>query len=115
MQISIRYVRFDRHVMESQLDRSSQPSRLTFGASRAAFSFFERRIVTPPGGFYDLYDEGQPTAPGYAKCTRVIHRHRAAEPGLKSTVAISYTNQQLQSPLRTIGRDALITLGSIRC
>jgi sulfoquinovose isomerase len=29
------------------------------------FSFFERRIINPLGGFDDLDDEGRPTAPDY--------------------------------------------------
>jgi len=29
------------------------------------FAFFERNIVNPLGGFYDLDDEGRPAAPGY--------------------------------------------------
>jgi mannose/cellobiose epimerase-like protein (N-acyl-D-glucosamine 2-epimerase family) len=33
--------------------------------AEALFSFFERRIINPLGGFYDLDDEGRPSAPGY--------------------------------------------------
>jgi sulfoquinovose isomerase len=33
--------------------------------AEALFSFFERQIINPLGGFYDLDDEGRPTAPGY--------------------------------------------------
>jgi hypothetical protein len=29
------------------------------------FSFFERRLINPLGGFYELDEEGRPTAPGY--------------------------------------------------
>ena len=33
--------------------------------AESLFSFFERRIINPLGGFYDLDDEGRPAAPGY--------------------------------------------------
>ena len=34
------------------------------------FSFFERRIINPLGGFYALDDEGRPAAPGYGAADR---------------------------------------------
>jgi mannose/cellobiose epimerase-like protein (N-acyl-D-glucosamine 2-epimerase family) len=37
------------------------------GQAEKLFSFFERRIINPLGGFYDLDDEGRPTAPGYGE------------------------------------------------
>jgi len=52
------------------------------------FSFFERRIVNPLGGFYDLDDEGRPTPPGYGAAgkparylfatSRIIHAYAIA-------------------------------------
>jgi sulfoquinovose isomerase len=52
------------------------------------FSFFERRIINPLGGFYDLDDEGRPTAPGYGAAdkparylfatSRIIHAYAIA-------------------------------------
>jgi sulfoquinovose isomerase len=33
--------------------------------AEALFAFFERHIINPLGGFYDLDDQGRPTAPGY--------------------------------------------------
>jgi mannose/cellobiose epimerase-like protein (N-acyl-D-glucosamine 2-epimerase family) len=38
--------------------------------AEALFSFFERRIINPLGGFYDLDDEGRPSAPGYGAAVR---------------------------------------------
>lgn len=59
------------------------------------FVFFERRILNPLGGFYDLDDEGRPTAPGYGAgdlparylfaTTRIVHAfaiaHLMGRPG----------------------------------
>jgi mannose/cellobiose epimerase-like protein (N-acyl-D-glucosamine 2-epimerase family) len=59
------------------------------------FAFFERSIVNPLGGFYDLDDEGRPTAPGYGAggtparylfaTTRIVHAfaiaHLMGRPG----------------------------------
>ena len=52
------------------------------------FLFFERRIFNPLGGFYDLDDEGRPTAPGYGAAdkparylfatSRIIHAYAIA-------------------------------------
>jgi hypothetical protein len=33
--------------------------------AEALFSFFDRGIINPLAGFYDLDDEGRPTARGY--------------------------------------------------
>ncbi|HTV28737.1 MAG TPA: hypothetical protein VMF32_13210 [Xanthobacteraceae bacterium] len=38
--------------------------------AEALFSFFERRIVNPLGGFYGLDNEGRPTAPRYGSADR---------------------------------------------
>jgi hypothetical protein len=35
------------------------------GQAEKLFSFFERGIIIPLGGFYDLDDEGRQTPPGY--------------------------------------------------
>jgi mannose/cellobiose epimerase-like protein (N-acyl-D-glucosamine 2-epimerase family) len=35
------------------------------GHAQKLFSFFERRLINPLGGFYELDEEGRPTAPGY--------------------------------------------------
>ena len=35
------------------------------GHAEKLFSFFERRLINPLGGFYELDEEGRPTAPGY--------------------------------------------------
>ncbi len=64
------------------------------------FAFFERRIVNPLGGFYDLDDEGRPTAPGYGAggfparylfaTTRIVHAfaiaHLMGRPGADAIV-----------------------------
>jgi mannose/cellobiose epimerase-like protein (N-acyl-D-glucosamine 2-epimerase family) len=54
----------------------------------ALFSFFERRIINPLGGFHDLDDEGRPTAPGYGSAdkparylfatSRIVHAYAIA-------------------------------------
>jgi sulfoquinovose isomerase len=63
--------------------------------AEALFSFFERQIINPLGGFHDLDDEGRPTAPGYGAAekptrhlvatTRIIHAfaiaHLMGRPG----------------------------------
>src|SRR5271168_5142908 len=38
--------------------------------AEALFSFFERKIINPLGGFYDLDDKGRPTAPGYGAAVK---------------------------------------------
>jgi hypothetical protein len=38
---------------------------LGFGASRKGFFVFERRLINPLGGCYDVDEEERPTAPGY--------------------------------------------------
>src|SRR5271167_2105404 len=38
--------------------------------AEALFSFFERKIINPLGGFNDLDDKGQPTAPGYGAAVK---------------------------------------------
>jgi hypothetical protein len=35
------------------------------GKPKTLFSFFERRLINPLCGFYDLDEEGRPTATGY--------------------------------------------------
>jgi hypothetical protein len=35
------------------------------GHAEKLFSFFERRLINPLGSFYELDEEGRPTAPGY--------------------------------------------------
>ena len=35
------------------------------GQAEKLFPFFERRLINPLGGFYELDEEGRPTAPGY--------------------------------------------------
>ncbi len=64
------------------------------------FAFFERRIVNPLGGFYDLDDEGRPVAPGYGAggaparylyaTTRIVHAfsiaHLMGRPGADAIV-----------------------------
>ena len=56
--------------------------------AEALFSFFERNIINPLGGFYDLDDKGRPTAPGYGAAvkparylfatSRIIHAYAIA-------------------------------------
>jgi mannose/cellobiose epimerase-like protein (N-acyl-D-glucosamine 2-epimerase family) len=56
--------------------------------AEALFSFFERGIINPLGGFYDLDDKGRPTAPGYGSAdkparylfatSRIIHAYSIA-------------------------------------
>ena len=56
--------------------------------AEALFSFFERGIINPLGGFYDLDNEGRPTAPGYGSAdkparylfatSRIIHAYSIA-------------------------------------
>jgi sulfoquinovose isomerase len=56
--------------------------------AEALFSFFELNIINPLGGFYDLDDKGQPTAPGYGAAvkpsrylfatSRIIHAYAIA-------------------------------------
>jgi sulfoquinovose isomerase len=64
------------------------------------FAFFERRIVNPLGGFYDLDGAGRPTAPGYGAggaparylfaTTRIVHAfaiaHLMGRPGAADVV-----------------------------
>lgn len=64
------------------------------------FAFFERNIINPLGGFYDLDDEGRPAAPGYGAggaparylfaTTRIIHAfaiaHLMGRPGAAEIV-----------------------------
>ena len=64
------------------------------------FAFFERNIINPLGGFYDLDDEGRPTAPGYGAnlpparylyaTTRIVHAfaiaHLMGRPGAADVV-----------------------------
>src|SRR5690348_11936227 len=38
--------------------------------AEALFSFFERRIINPLGGFYDLDDQGRPAPPGYGAAAK---------------------------------------------
>src|SRR5208282_1145678 len=63
--------------------------------AEALFSFFEREVVNPLGGFYDFDDEGRPAAPGFGAggkparslvaTTRIIHAfaiaHLMGRPG----------------------------------
>ncbi len=44
--------------------------RWLLGEAEALFSFFERNIINPLGGFYDLDDKGRPTAPGYGAAVK---------------------------------------------
>ena len=56
--------------------------------AEALFSFFERRIINPLGGFYDLDDGGRPTSTGYGAAgkparylfgtSRIIHAYAIA-------------------------------------
>ncbi len=56
--------------------------------AESLFSFYERNIVNPLGGFYDLDDAGQPTVPGYGaggtparylfSTTRIVHAYSIA-------------------------------------
>src|SRR6516164_6263135 len=56
--------------------------------AEALFSFFERHIINPLGGFYDLDDQGRPTLPGYGSggkparylfaTSRIIHVYAIA-------------------------------------
>jgi sulfoquinovose isomerase len=56
--------------------------------AEALFSFFERRIVDPLGGFYDLDDGGRPTVAGYGvggkparylfATSRIVHAYAIA-------------------------------------
>jgi sulfoquinovose isomerase len=54
------------------------------GQAEKLFSFFERRLINPLGGFYDLDEEGRPTAPGdkparYCFATsRIVHAYAIA-------------------------------------
>ncbi len=64
------------------------------------FCFFENRIVNPLGGFFDLDEEGKPTAPGYGRggaparylfaTTRIVHAfsiaHLMGRPGADAIV-----------------------------
>jgi mannose/cellobiose epimerase-like protein (N-acyl-D-glucosamine 2-epimerase family) len=55
------------------------------GQAEKLFSFFERGIIIPLGGFYDLDDEGRQTPPGYGAAdkparylfaaSRIIHAY----------------------------------------
>jgi len=38
--------------------------------AEALFSFFERHIINPLGGFSDLDDQGRPTPPGYGAAAK---------------------------------------------
>ena len=40
------------------------------GQAEALFSFFERNVINPLGGFYELDEKGRPTAPGYGPAKR---------------------------------------------
>ena len=57
--------------------------------AEALFSFFERRIINPLGGFYDLDDEGRPTAPGYGAAGTPA-RYLFATSRFVHTYAIAY-------------------------
>jgi sulfoquinovose isomerase len=56
--------------------------------AEAPFSFFERRIINPLSGFYDLDDGGRSTVPGYGAAgklarylfatLRIIHAYAIA-------------------------------------
>jgi sulfoquinovose isomerase len=56
--------------------------RLVFEGTRNAFFVFERRIINPLGGFYDLDDEGRPAAPGYGAADKEISRTFRAKLGV---------------------------------
>jgi len=59
-----------------------------FRQAEALISFFERRIINPLGGFYELDDKGLPTAPGYGQAakparylfatSRIVHAYAIA-------------------------------------
>jgi mannose/cellobiose epimerase-like protein (N-acyl-D-glucosamine 2-epimerase family) len=68
--------------------------------AESLFAFFERNTINPLGGFYDLDDEGRPTAPGYGAnlpparylyaTTRIVHAfaiaHLMGRPGAANIV-----------------------------
>ena len=68
----------------------AMPSHLAWLNQQAEslFAFYERNIVNPLGGFYDLDDAGRPTAPGYGAggtparylfaTTRIVHAYSIA-------------------------------------
>jgi sulfoquinovose isomerase len=62
--------------------------RWLLGEAEALFSFFDRHIINPLGGFHNLDDVGRPAAPGYGAggkparylftTTRIIHAYAIA-------------------------------------
>jgi mannose/cellobiose epimerase-like protein (N-acyl-D-glucosamine 2-epimerase family) len=54
------------------------------GQAEKLFSFFERRLINPLGGFYDLDEEGRPPAPGdkparyWFATSRIVHAYAIA-------------------------------------
>ena len=67
MQINIRYVRPTDELWNRKWIALASHRAWLLGQAKKLFSFFERRIIDPLGGFYDLDDEGRPTAPGYGE------------------------------------------------
>ena len=53
------------------------------------FSFFERRIINPLGGFYDLDDQGRPVPPGYGAAVKPA-RHLFGTSRIIHAYAIAY-------------------------
>jgi sulfoquinovose isomerase len=59
------------------------------GQAEKLFSFFERRHINPLGGFFDLDEEGRPTAPGDGAADKPA-RYRFATSRIVHAYAIAY-------------------------
>ena len=59
------------------------------GHAEKLFSFFERRHINPLGGFFDLDEEGRPTAPGDGAADKPA-RYRFATSRIVHAYAIAY-------------------------
>jgi sulfoquinovose isomerase len=57
--------------------------------AEAPFSFFERRIINPLSGFYDLDDGGRATVPGYGAASKLA-RYIFATSRIIHAYAIAY-------------------------
>ena len=70
------------------MDGFSQPSHLALGQAERLFFVFERQLINPLGGCYDVDEEGRPTAPGYGAAdkpsrylfatSRIVHAYAIA-------------------------------------
>jgi sulfoquinovose isomerase len=70
--------------------------------AEALFLFFERRIINPLVGYYDLDDDGRPTAPGYGVAGKPV-RSLFATSRIIHAYAIVYLMGRVRIPLSIAG------------